>query len=124
MSTKTLITAEEFARLPTGETEDYELVDGKLLPLPSTKPAQAEIRGNLEYLLRGYFGVNPIGRVLGEVDCRITDHLVRRPDLAIFLIERPKGIDRTKIPIRGGDFLETPLLPGFTAPVAGLLAGF
>jgi len=39
MATKTLaivpMTADEFAQMQTAETEDYELVDGELIPLPS-----------------------------------------------------------------------------------------
>jgi Uma2 family endonuclease len=38
MSTKTLMTVEEFAQMHTAETEDYELVDGELIPLPTGTP--------------------------------------------------------------------------------------
>jgi Uma2 family endonuclease len=141
----------------------------------------AQIRGRLEQLLRNYFDRDPIGRVLAEVDCRITHETVRRPDLAIFLTSRSKDIDWNKVPLpfspdiavevlspsetvigvhrkalqylaggtrevwqldnengevfvqtdsgirllRGAEaVLDSPLLPGFSAPVATLLAGF
>ena len=35
MSTKTLMTVEEFAQLRTADTEAYELVEGELIPLSS-----------------------------------------------------------------------------------------
>ena len=99
MSTKTLITVEEFAQMTTSETEDYELVEGELVPLPSANPMHADVRGRLEHLLRSYFESNPIGVVLGEVDCRINEELVRRPDLSILLSIRLKDLDRKRVPL-------------------------
>ncbi len=88
MSTKTLMSVEEFAQMTTSETEDYELVEGELVLLPSASPLHADVRGRLEHLLRSYFESHPIGVVLGEVDCRINEELVRRPDLSILLSGR------------------------------------
>jgi Uma2 family endonuclease len=180
MAPATLMTVEEFARMSTSETEDYELVAGELVPLPSANPMQAYIRGRLEQVLWNYFDHNPTGVVLSEVDCRINENTVRRPDLAIFVAGRLDGVDRTKIPLpfapdiavevlspseiasavnrkvlqylaggskevwvldrenheifiqtdesirllRGDVVLETPLLPGFSAPMSKILAGF
>lgn len=82
-----------------GETEDYELAEGELIPLSSATPLQATIRGLLGHLLRNYFERNPIGMTLGEVDCRLTDDTVRRPDLSIFLGERSKfDLNRSPVP--------------------------
>jgi hypothetical protein len=39
MSTKTLMTVEQFARMHTADTEDYELVEGELIPLSSGTPS-------------------------------------------------------------------------------------
>ena len=44
MSTKTLTTVEQFAQMRTGDTEDYELVDGELIPLSSGTPRHNLIR--------------------------------------------------------------------------------
>jgi Uma2 family endonuclease len=99
MSTKTLMTVEEFAQMHTAETEDYELVDGELIPLPSATLLHAAIRGLTEHKIRSYFERNPIGQAYCEVDCRIADDTVRRPDLSIFLgAERLRQVDRKKIP--------------------------
>lgn len=180
MATATLMTVEEFSRMSTSDTEDYELVEGELIPLSSGNPIHADIRGLLEHLLRTYFAQHPVGRVLSEVDCRIGQATVRRPDLAIFVAGRLDGVDRKKIPLplapdiavevlspsetafdvnrkvlgylaggsqevwvldhenieifiqtsvgitllRGDAVLESPLLPGFSAPVSAVLAGF
>jgi len=181
MATAALLTVEEFARISASATEDFELVEGELVSLPSPNPIHAQIRGVLEYLLRGYFEATPGGLALSEVDCRIANYTVRRPDLAIFLAGRLDGVDRKKSPLpfapdiavevlspsetafdvnrkvlgylaggsqevwvldhengevfiqtetgirllRGtGAILDSPLLPGFSASVAKLLAGF
>ena len=179
MATQTLITAEQFAQMHTAENEDYELVDGELIPLASASPIHNFIRGRIEQDVRNYFGNNPIGGAVSETDCRITSDTVRRPDLSIFigddwslldlsraplpfaptiaveilspsehildvnrkvrdyleagskevwLLDHPNGElhVRTKTGIRlllGNDTLDSPLLPGFEAKVADLLAG-
>ena len=180
MSTTTLMTVEQFARMTTPETVDFELVEGELIPLSSGTPLHAKVRQNVEFQLRIYFAQHSIGVALGEVDCLTTRHTVRRPDVSVFLLDRLEGVDRKKIPLpcapniavevispsesavdvhaktleylaagsqevwqfdyengevfiqtptgirllRTADTLETPVLPGFSASVSALLAGF
>ena len=97
MTAKTLITVDEFAQMNFGETEDFELVDGELIPLASPTPLHARVRGKLEHLLRSYFERSPIGEAFAEIDCRITTVIDRRPDLSVFLGER-RNFDVTRIP--------------------------
>jgi Uma2 family endonuclease len=99
MATKTLMTVEEFAQMNVPETEDYELVEGEAIPLPSATPLHAKIRRRLERLLENYFQLNSIGEPFGEVDCRLADDTVRRPDISIFLSPRLQQIDLKKVPI-------------------------
>jgi Uma2 family endonuclease len=99
MSTTTLMTAEQFAQMHTGETEDYELVEGELIPLSSATPLHAKVRRRLERLVENYFERNPIGEAFAEIDCRLTDDTVRRPDLSIFLGDRSKQFDLNSIPV-------------------------
>jgi Uma2 family endonuclease len=178
MSTKTLLTVEQFAQLHDPSTEDFELVEGELSPLPSGLPRHARTRGRVERRLGNYFERTPIGAVYAELDCRTGEGTVRRPDVSVFLTPRLSRIDDSRIPVpfapdiaievlspsesaievhrRVRDYLdagclevwlldasnavilihtpseirrlfrdsvlETPLLPGFTAPVADLLA--
>jgi Uma2 family endonuclease len=99
MSTKTLMTVQEFAQMQTAETEDYELVDGELVPLPSGTIRHAKIRDLIGHLLWSYFGTNPIGEAMSEIDCRLSDDTVRRPDVAIFLgKDRLSQLDPDRIP--------------------------
>ena len=99
MGTKMLINAEEFAQMNVPETEDYELVEGELIALPRATPMHAKVRRRLERLMEDYCERSPIGEPFGEIDCRIGDDTVRRPDLSIFLGERRQRIDVNKIPV-------------------------
>ena len=85
MSTKTLITVEEFAAMKTADTEQYELVNGELVPLSSPTPKHGRIRRRLERALEDYFALQPTGEVMSETDCRLSSEIVRRPDLMVFL---------------------------------------
>ena len=99
MSTKTMMTVEQFAQMDTADTEDYELVEGELIPLSSGTPLHAIIRGRVERLVENYFERNPIGKAIGEIDCRLANDTVRRPDVSIFLGYSVKQIDLNKIPV-------------------------
>jgi Uma2 family endonuclease len=100
MSTKALMTVEQFAEMRTGDTEDYELVEGELIALPSATPVHASIRDLVGHLIWMYFRGNPIGKSYGEVDCQVSDEVVRRPDVSVFLgRERLGQIDENRIPI-------------------------
>jgi hypothetical protein len=55
MSTKTLITVEEFGNMHFPDTEDYELVDGELIPLSSGTYRHSKIRSRLERPNRSLF---------------------------------------------------------------------
>jgi len=99
MATATIITAEEFARMETPETEHYELVDGELILLSSGKPLHSLIRDRATQLLRNYFDGNGLGGTLAETDCRINDTTVRQPDLSVFLGEHWETLDLNQIPI-------------------------
>ena len=99
MATRELMTAEEFADLSTADNENYELVDGELIPLSSPIPLHTIIRDELVFLIRSYFKKHPIGGSLSETDCRINDETVRRPALSIFLGDRWRLVDSRRIPI-------------------------
>ncbi len=100
MATKTMMTVEQFAQLATTDPEDYELVEGELIPFPSGTPRHGIIRGKLERLVGSYLDGNRIGKAIGEIDCQLSSNTVRRPDVAIFLGKaRLAQIDWDRIPI-------------------------
>ena len=63
MGTKALITVEQFAQMHCADTEDYELVEGELIPLSSGTFRHNKIRDLLCHLLWIYLKGNPIGDV-------------------------------------------------------------
>jgi len=99
MATKALMTAEEFAQMSTVETQDYELIDGELIPLSSGTPLHNLIRDKIVQAIRNYLDQNPIGGATGETDCCIDSGTVRRPDLSIFLGEHWSQLDLNQIPV-------------------------
>ena len=98
MATKALMTVEQFAQMKTADTEDYELVEGELIPLSSGTPKHGKIRSRTERIFENYFEGNPIGDVFVELACRISDDTVRRPDVSVFLGERWRQIDPNRVP--------------------------
>ena len=95
-----MMTVEQFAEMVTADTENYELVDGELIPLASGTPRHSEIRDIVGDLLRSYFRGNPIGKAVGETDCQLGDYTVRCPDVSIFLDKvRLQRINRRKVPV-------------------------
>ena len=99
MSTKALMTVEDFARLRTSETEDYELVEGELIILSSGTIRHNKLRDLLGHFLWAYFKGRSIGDAIGEIDCQLSDDTVRRPDVAIFLGENFGHLDQSRIPV-------------------------
>ena len=100
MATKTLMTAEEFAHISVGETEDFELVDGELVAISNGAPIHALVRDSTTVLVRSYLEKSPVGGALAMMDCRISSDTVRRPDFSIFLGERWSQLDlrSTQVP--------------------------
>lgn len=99
MSTSTTMTVEDFADLSTSETEDFELIDGELIPKSSGNPLHARIRSRIDFAIESYLLKHPIGMVLIEIDCRLGESTVRRPDVAIFVGDRIRSVDPLKIPV-------------------------
>jgi Uma2 family endonuclease len=98
MRTKALITVEQFGEMHFADTEDYELVQGALIPLLSGTYRHNKTRDLIGHLLWIYFQRNSIGDVVCENDCKVGEDKIRRPDLSVFLADRLRQIDLDKIP--------------------------
>ena len=98
MSTKALMTVEQFAQMVTGETEDYELVDGELIPLASGTPKHNMVRDLLFLFLGNHLRAHPVGKAIVELDCQLNSDMIRRPDISVFLGERLQQIDPNRVP--------------------------
>jgi Uma2 family endonuclease len=100
MSTKALMTVEQFAESITAETENYELVDGELIPMSGVSHKHNRIKDLLGRLLWVYFKTGVAGEAVTEDACRIAADTVRIPDLSVFLGEdRLRQLDEEKFPV-------------------------
>ena len=85
MSTKALMTVEQYAQTITEETaENYELVEGELILMPGAPFLHNIIRDHLCHLLWIYFKSRGSGVAVSEAGCRIANETVRIPDLSVF----------------------------------------
>ncbi len=101
MSTKAVMTVEQFAQLKTADTEDFELVEGELIPLSSGTLNHSIVRDLVVILLWNYFRSGRIGRAVGEMDCQLSEDTVRKPDVSIFIgAERLAKLEGNKTPVR------------------------
>jgi Uma2 family endonuclease len=99
MSTKTLVTVEQFAQMPPDERVRFELVEGELVAVPSGTPIHAWIRDELGGAIRAHLRDNRGGVAIAEVDCRTGTDTVRRPDIAVFSTDRWRLIDPEALPV-------------------------
>lgn len=92
MSTKTLMTVEQFEQM--GETETrYELVDGELIELPRASFQHNYIRDKIGRLLNDGPDQSARGVAIAEHDFQTTPGNVREPDVAFVLWSRMKGFN-------------------------------
>ncbi len=106
---------EEFARLPEGDGNRYEVIAGELVVTPSSPGmAHQELVGRLYLLLRPFVDANKLGRVvLSPIDVLFAegDYLV--PDMVFVRAGRPGLV--TKRGIEGAPDLVVEVLSGSTA---------
>lgn len=93
MPTKTLMTADEFAK--TGpETDGFELVRGELVPMPPPKIRHGEVCLNIGVILKAYVKSLGKGTVFGNDSGVVTERdpdTVRGVDLVMLLNPSWKG---------------------------------
>src|SRR5208283_473624 len=99
MATKTLLTVGQYSALDEPVGVRYELDRGELIATPSPAPMHNMICGDLYSRLNAWAKENNLGQVLYEVDVRLGEDTVRRPDLMLFGRERIKDIDLDQVPL-------------------------
>ncbi|MCC6360367.1 MAG: Uma2 family endonuclease [Phycisphaerales bacterium] len=68
--------------------EQYELVDGVIVESPSAAWAHQRIAGEILFQLTQFLEKTPIGEAVSEVDVRLRDDLVLRPDVVFLSSEK------------------------------------
>ena len=96
MSTKTLLTVEQFAQLPDEEAMRYELYHGELIQVSSSNPKHNRIRDNILYLFMSFLRGSRLGVAIAETEFQLAPDIVRRPDIAFLSSEQWAQVDPNK----------------------------
>lgn len=113
MATKTLLTVEEFLRLPQSKDVWYELVEGELVVVSPGMLPHNRVRDRALVGLMGFVESRKLGIVVAEQCFHLFGNTIRIPDLAVILGERDLPTDR---PIEGApDLVVEVVSPSNTA---------
>ena len=99
MPVKSLMTIEEYAALQEPEGSRYELSEGELIVTPSPTYFHNEIRDRVHDPLRAFVQQHGLGGVTSETDVRLSERVVRRPDVAFIRASRLAGVDTKSVPL-------------------------
>lgn len=94
------MTADEYLALPEDLLFRYELVDGVVFMSPSPTFDHQRIGAEVVAQIVQFLRKNPIGEVAYEVDVRLGDHLVYRPDVVFLRSDKAAKCGRaiTEVP--------------------------
>src|SRR5208282_3950405 len=98
MATKTLLTIGQYSALEEPAGVRYELDRGELIVTPSPAPRHNIICGELYSRLHAWAKENNLGQVLYEVDVKLAEATVRRPDLVFISHARIQDVDLDQVP--------------------------
>ena len=97
MATRTLLTVEDFVRLPESVgTQDvrYELVEGELFTMSPGMLPYSLIRDKLLFVLMSFLQDRKLGTVVSEQAFQLSERTVRVPDIALVRAGRQLATDR------------------------------
>ncbi len=94
MATKTLMSIEEYDALPEKEGVKYELNEGELIIVaPSPRLLHNRARDRLGLKLATFVEEHKLGEVTMETDFKLSEGVIRIPDVAFVRADRVRGID-------------------------------
>jgi len=96
VATKTLLTIEQFDRLPVKEGIHYELSEGEVVTMTEPMPRHNWVRDNIAAALRDIAHPRHLGRVFLETGYQLSPDTVRIPDVSFVPADRMQGIDLDK----------------------------
>ena len=94
MSTKTILTLEQFERLPDDDMQ-HELDEGELVIMPPPKPIHGLLQAKIAHLIREYVEKHSLGKVFTEVGFVLKRQpwTVRAPDVSFLRASRAERIE-------------------------------
>ena len=94
MSTRTLMTIEQYDALPEREGVKCELNAGELVTVsPSPRLMHNRVRDEIGFRLREFVRSRQLGEVTMETDFQLAEGTIRIPDVAFVCADRLAGID-------------------------------
>ncbi len=113
MATKTLITVEEFLRLPEPPDTTYELVEGELVTVSPGMFPHNIVRDNVLVAFRAFLAGRKLGTAVAEQSFHLFGNTVRVPDVAFIRSGRDLATDR---PIEGAPDLAVEVVSPTNTP--------
>jgi Uma2 family endonuclease len=116
MATKTLLTVEDYMRLPESVgTRDvrYELVEGELITVSPGMLPHNLVRDNVLVALKDFLATQKLGTVVAEQAFQLSKNTVRVPDVAFVSRGRSLATDR---PIEGAPDLAVEVVSPSNSP--------
>jgi Uma2 family endonuclease len=93
MITKTLLTADDLARMPDDASVQIELDEGQLITMPLAGFEHGERENQIMFLLAQHVRKNKLGKVVsGDTGFRLNDRTVLAPDVAFVRRERVESV--------------------------------
>jgi Uma2 family endonuclease len=93
MATKTLLTADDLARMPDDDSVQLELDEGELITMPPAGFEHGECEVQIAVLLAQHVRKNKLGKVVGgDAGFRLNDRTVLAPDVAFVRKERVAAV--------------------------------
>jgi Uma2 family endonuclease len=95
MATSTLLTIDDFERLPQEMAKNHELVNGELVDVSGNNPEHNWLRDYLVELLRPLVRKGKLGKVIAEQEYDFLGN-AHGPDVSFFRLEKASLVDRHK----------------------------
>jgi Uma2 family endonuclease len=93
MVTKTLLTADDLARMPDDASVQVELDEGELITMPPAGFEHGECENQIMFLLAKHVRKNKLGKVVtGDTGFRLNDRTVLAPDVAFVRQDRVEAV--------------------------------
>ena len=99
MTTKALLSVEDYAALDEPDGPRYELSEGELIMTPSPTYFHNQSRDEFNARLRAFADSQKLGGVVSDMDFKLLGETVRRPDVAFISADRLRGIDLKQVPL-------------------------
>jgi Uma2 family endonuclease len=102
MPTIATMSGAQFDALPYEEGRRWELLEGKLIEVPSPTPEHQDIVYAVLNAFKLYLQEHGSqGAAYADVEFALADHVRLRPDVCVLLPEKAHQLDRRRIPIPG-----------------------